>query len=69
MTLDVYSSAFGVREARAVACKTRVLVDEGGDPAMSRRIAKLEASMEYLRTLVTEGRCVQRWLKERVGET
>lgn len=50
MTLGVYSSAFGVKEARAAARKTRVLVDEGGDPAMSRRIAKLEASTEHLKT-------------------
>lgn len=50
VTLGVYSTAFGVKEARAAARKTQVLVDEGGDPAMSRRVAKLEASTEHLKT-------------------
>jgi hypothetical protein len=50
VTFGVHSTAFGIREARAAARKTQVLVDEGGDPAMSRRVAKLEASTEHLKT-------------------
>jgi integrase len=50
MTLGVHSPQFGVREARTAARKMQVAVDEGGDPGMARRTAKVVAASELLKT-------------------
>ena len=50
VTLGVHSREFGLSEARAAARKAQVIVDGGGDPAMARRVAKIEAATEHLRT-------------------
>jgi integrase len=50
VTLGVHSREFGLSEARAAARKAQVAVDEGGDPAMAGRLAKIEAATEHLRT-------------------
>lgn len=50
VTLGSYSRELGLSAARAEARKARVLVDQGGDPAEARRLAKVEASTEHLRT-------------------
>ena len=50
MSLGVYSREFGLSAARAEARKTQVMVDTGNDPAEARRIAKIEAETEHLRT-------------------
>jgi len=50
VTLGVHSREFGLSEARVAARKAQVAVDEGGDPAMARRLAKIEATTEHLRT-------------------
>jgi integrase len=50
ITLGVHSREFGLSEARCAARKAQVTVDEGGDPAMARRVAKIEAATEHLRT-------------------
>lgn len=50
VTLGVHSREFGLSEARAAARKAQVVVDEGGDPAMARRVAKIEAATEHIKT-------------------
>jgi len=41
---------FGLAEARASARKLQVVVADGGDPAMERRVAKTEAATEHIRS-------------------
>jgi len=50
VTLGVHSREFGLSEARVAARRAQVTVDEGGDPAMARRVAKIEAATEHLKT-------------------
>ncbi|MFX5697174.1 Arm DNA-binding domain-containing protein, partial [Acinetobacter baumannii] len=50
VTLGVHSQEFGLSDARAAARKAQVTVDDGGDPAMARRVAKIEAATEHLKT-------------------
>jgi integrase len=50
LTLGVHSREFGLSDARAAARKAQVTVDDGGDPAMARRVAKIEAATEHIRT-------------------
>jgi integrase len=50
VTLGVHSREFGLSEARVAARKAQVSVDEGGDPAMARRVAKIEAAAEHIKS-------------------
>ena len=50
VTLGVHSREFGLSEARSAARKAQVAVDDGGDPAMARRVAKIEAATEHLKS-------------------
>lgn len=44
VTLGTHSREFGLSDARAAARKAQVVVDDGGDPGMARRVAKVEAA-------------------------
>ncbi len=50
VTLGLHSREFGLSEARSAARKAQVAVDDGGDPAMARRIAKVEAATEHIKS-------------------
>lgn len=50
VSLGVYSPEFSVAEARVSARRIQVEVDQGSDPAASRRAAKIEVSLEPVRT-------------------
>ena len=50
VTLGVHSAEFGLSEARTTARKMQVVVDQGGDPGMARRVAKIAATTEHLKT-------------------
>lgn len=50
VTLGVHSREFGLSEARASARKAQVVVDDGGDPGLARRVAKIEAANEHIKT-------------------
>jgi hypothetical protein len=50
VTLGVHSDKSGLAEARTAARKAAVIVDGGGDPPMARRVAKIEAATEHLKT-------------------
>lgn len=50
VTIGVHSREFGLSEARAAARKAQVKVDEGGDPGVARRVARIEAATEHLKT-------------------
>lgn len=50
VTLGIHSREFGLSEARTAARKAQVAVDEGGDPAMARRVGKVEAATEHIKS-------------------
>jgi hypothetical protein len=50
VTLGVHSREFGLSDARVAARRAQVVVDDGGDPGMARRVAKIEAATEHIKT-------------------
>ncbi len=50
LTLGVFSDAYDLEKARKEATKVRVVVDEGGDPAVALRQARLRVKAEPIRS-------------------
>ena len=50
VTLGIHSDAFGLSDARMAARRAQVEVDRGGDPGLTRRLARIEAAAEPLAT-------------------